>query len=68
MPQRPDAPPIPSAAASPPAATASSPAASSDDLATAATAPSGEGGGVRMVDPRIVPISKATDLGSVRCV
>jgi glycogen debranching enzyme len=66
MPQRPDAPPIPSPAASPPAATASSPAASSDDLATAATAPSGEGGGVRMVDPRIVPISKATDLGSVQ--
>ena len=65
MPQRPDAPPTSSPAAAPPLAGAP-PAAPADDCATAATAPSGEGGGVRMVDPRIVPIAKATDLGSVQ--
>jgi glycogen debranching enzyme len=71
MPQRPDAPPSPSPAAAPPAESAPSAAPSAAPPASfvddpTATAPSGEGGGVRMVDPRIVPITKATDLGSVQ--
>lgn len=54
MPPRPDAPTLQSNAASPAAAP------------QPGSAPSGEGGGVAFVEPRLIPIQKATDLGSVQ--
>ena len=82
MPQRPDAPPTSATAdagpvaaepaeeadrttpaGDPPTHAATAPA---TVVTPPATAPSGEGGGVRMIEPRLVPIQQATDLGMVQ--
>ncbi|MEA2519637.1 MAG: hypothetical protein QOF49_1717, partial [Chloroflexota bacterium] len=61
MPERADAAAATSAAAAPVAAAPIAAAPSRRH-----SAPSGEGGGVTFVDPRLVPIQRATDLGSVQ--